>query len=261
MYNFVRSDGKCIILAFDHGGLGMVGFDDPRPVLEAATSNGVDAVLSTWGVIKNFRSSMGRSGVMLRVDNTVSIHAGYEERPGSCIDLELAARRLGIDGAMCLGMTKHFIDGTSAEGESLQLLSRVVQDCDELGLVAAVEMLPNFFSDDPADSDEESMRVACRVASEIGADLIKTRFTTDNFANVARNSFAPIVALGGAYTEDTRSTLQYVRDAMDAGCIGIAMGRNIHGRPVKEIPSFVRALDLIVHQDASVDDAMKVIDF
>ena len=48
---------------------------------------------------------------------------------------------------------------------------------------------------------------------------------------------------------------------MDAGCIGIAMGRNIHGRPVKEIPSFVRALDLIVHQDASVDDALKVIDF
>jgi class I fructose-bisphosphate aldolase len=260
MYDFVRPDGKCIILAFDHGGLGVTNFDDPRPILEAATSNGVDAVLSTWGVIKRFRSSMGKVGVMLRIDNTVSAQAGYEEHPGTVIDIKKALP-LGIDGVMCMGVTKHYIDGKNVEGESLEVLSQTVQTCDELGLVSAVEMLPNFFSPDPADSDEQSMKIACHVASEVGVDLIKTRYTQDHFENVVKNSYAPIVALGGPYVPDTRSTLKYVRDAMDAGCIGIAMGRNIHGRPLAEIPSFVKALDLLVHQDASVDEAMAVLDF
>lgn len=260
MYNFVREDGKCIILAIDHGALGTVTFDDPTKILEAAVQNGVDGVLSNLGIIKKYRSSMGHAGVMLRLDTFASVTSGREEVPANAFNIGDIVK-YGIDGVMCMGYTNHKINGVEVEGDSFKMITKMVQECDKYGLVSAVEMLPNGFSSAPEDSSESAMKVACHIASELGVDLIKTRCTKDNFAAVVKNCYAPVVALGGAYTTDTRASLQTVRDAMDAGCIGIAMGRNIHARPVNEVASFVRALNKIVHEDASVNEAMEELDF
>ena len=62
--------------------------------------------------------------------------------------------------------------------------------------------------------------------------------------------------LGGAAT-DAGGILQMVRDAMDCGAAGIAIGRNIwqHPHPLK----MARALHVIVHGGDSVASASKLL--
>ena len=56
---------------------------------------------------------------------------------------------------------------------------------------------------------------------------------------------------------DDRALLAMVKNAMDAGASGIAIGRNVwqHAAP----PAMAAAMNAIVHEDVSVESALKLI--
>ncbi|MED6298749.1 MAG: fructose-bisphosphate aldolase, partial [Verrucomicrobiota bacterium] len=72
------------------------------------------------------------------------------------------------------------------------------------------------------------------------------------------SSLVPVIVLGGASMGDDQTLFSMVRDSLDAGASGIAIGRNVwqHERPV----SMARSLSSMVHDDASVSSAMKLLD-
>lgn len=59
----------------------------------------------------------------------------------------------------------------------------------------------------------------------------------------------------GAKKVPERELLQEIRDALDAGASGVAMGRNIWGNedPVR----YAAAIAKLIHEDCSVDAALK----
>ena len=67
----------------------------------------------------------------------------------------------------------------------------------------------------------------------------------------------PVVVLGGAAMGDDRALLTMVKNSIDAGASGIAVGRNVwqHAHP----PAVAAALREIVHEGASVDSAIQLI--
>ncbi len=67
--------------------------------------------------------------------------------------------------------------------------------------------------------------------------------------------YRPVVILGGPSRGDDRGVLQDIRNAMDAGAVGITIGRNIWAN--EQPARMVAALSAIVHQDAPVDVAMR----
>jgi DhnA family fructose-bisphosphate aldolase class Ia len=155
---------------------------------------------------------------------------------------------------MCMGVV-----AVEEDPEYMQLVADVAAACDKWGLVAAGEMTPNSvaYAADFESRPPEKMKVACRVAGELGLDLIKTQYIppVDAFKTVVANTYLPIVALGGPANPDSRAVLAYVKDAMDAGCRGVAMGRNVWNH--ENVAGFVSAVRRIVHQGADVDAAMK----
>lgn len=126
--------------------------------------------------------------------------------------------------------------------------------------MAAGEFTPDTpaYSPDFASRPPEKMKVACRVAAELGLDLIKTQYIPpiEAFRTVVANTYVPIVALGGPADPDTAKVLRGVREAMDAGCRGVAMGRNVWSHP--NVRGFVTAIRKIVHEDADVESALAV---
>ena len=105
--------------------------------------------------------------------------------------------------------------------------------------------------------DADEVAVAVRVAAEAGADVIKTAYpgTVEGFRKVVSVSPVPVVILGGAKTKDERDLLTMVKDAIDAGGAGVAMGRNIwkYSDPAK----IVRAITGIIHDGKTVDEALE----
>lgn len=104
----------------------------------------------------------------------------------------------------------------------------------------------------------DHVKLAARVAAELGADIVKTVYTGDpeSFREVTRGCPVPVVVAGGSKTDD-RTTLELIEGAMAGGAAGISIGRNAfqHKNPAK----FVRAAACIVHANKSVEEALEIL--
>jgi class I fructose-bisphosphate aldolase len=255
-YRFFRDDGKALILALDQGGLGNTWLD-PSYAIKQVAAGGFDGILSTYGVISKFRKEIGKMGTMLRMEVFGSSLVKYDSFMTRAMSSPYKmddCLRLGVDGVMTLGFL-----GNEFDSATVNYIAGVAASCAKYGLIAAAEMLPNGFSTKPEDRTVEAMNIACRVGAELGVDIVKTAMIKpiEDFKKVVANSFVDILALGGAKVADNRQVLENAKDAMDAGCKGLVIGRNVFAH--KNIASMASALSLIVHEDKSVDDALKVL--
>jgi DhnA family fructose-bisphosphate aldolase class Ia len=97
------------------------------------------------------------------------------------------------------------------------------------------------------------------MAVENGADMVKTFYTgtRERFKHIVDTCYAPVLVLGGARTSKDEDFLQTIRDAMDAGAAGVVIGRNVWQAP--NPTAMTRALVALVHQNASVTDALRLL--
>ena len=77
MNHIFREDGKAFIVAMDHCSLFglMDGLGDPGKVLRQVRRGGADAILTSYGVGKQFVEDIGDMGLILRVDGGTSLLA------------------------------------------------------------------------------------------------------------------------------------------------------------------------------------------
>ncbi|HEY6283746.1 MAG TPA: 3-hydroxy-5-phosphonooxypentane-2,4-dione thiolase LsrF, partial [Nitrososphaerales archaeon] len=102
--------------------------------------------------------------------------------------------------------------------------------------------------------DARYLGLACRVAAELGATVVKTYYCED-FRKVAEGCPVPIVIAGGKKLPE-RDALQLAHDAISEGAVGVDMGRNIFQstNPV----GMIKAVQAVVHGGKSVDEALQV---
>jgi hypothetical protein len=93
-------------------------------------------------------------------------------------------------------------------------------------------------------------------AAELGARVVKTYYTED-FDRITETCPVPVVIAGGPKTDDALEVLNFVRDGIDKGAIGVNLGRNIwqHHDPV----GMANALRAVIHEDAAPKDALHLV--
>jgi DhnA family fructose-bisphosphate aldolase class Ia len=77
--------------------------------------------------------------------------------------------------------------------------------------------------------DPDQLAFGCRMATELGADAIKTEYTGDpvTMAQIVNSCPAPVLVLGGQKSDSPAALIDATRDALDAGARGVIYGRNI----------------------------------
>ncbi|MBU5626749.1 hypothetical protein KQI82_07455 [Oscillibacter sp. MSJ-2] len=251
-YKVFGSDDRTLILALDHGGAGKIWLD-PGYAIAASVEGGVDAVLTNYGVIKKFRREIGRAGTILRgeVFGTAKSEGNLFLDYGCEIPYTVEdAVRVGADAVMTMGLT-----GTRFDAHNMQNIARVSAQCDRYGLLCGAEMLYKT-AKSASEYDAETLNTICRAAAEIGADFVKGTFIDpDGFRKVVSNCYVPMVVLGGSKVDNDRQVLEQAAAALDCGAKGIAIGRNLWGH--KNIAGMAAALRRIVHENATVDEALR----
>lgn len=237
------ADGKTVVLAFDHGlgGARHAGMQYPGQTVLDCVAAGADAILTTPGLARTYGDKLTGVGLVLTLD----LAAGHEEA--------------AVREAMLLGaeMGKFiFTPWSSQVPDSLERSRHIISVAHDLGLPMMIEPIPVSFQDTSAHTPE-NIGKAAKMACEIDSDIVKMQYSGDpeSFQEIMSTLYRPVVILGGPGRGNERAVLEDVRHAMDAGAIGTTIGRNIweHASPAR----MVAALAAIVHEDASVDAAMR----
>lgn len=249
------AEGRAVIVAMDHGAYFGIqpGLENPLPLIEQAVEGGADAIMTTVGIAQKFAEPLMPTSLILRVDGGAT-KLGSKAWRGSLINDAETALKLGADGVVVMGFP-----GSENEDKNLSYLAALSKQCVNWGLPLMGEMLPRGFEGGEDARLPETLALAARVGAELGVDIVKTQYTgsADSFKKVIENCFVPVVVLGGPKSQDDAGTLRTVREAMDAGARGVAMGRNIWGHA--RVKQMTQAVVAIVHRGASVDEAMEVL--
>lgn len=243
---------KALVLALDHGmGMGpQPGIVKPNETIAKCVKGGIDAVLTSPGIVERFGSLFSQVGLIVRLDGAFTILKGGIDRALPCYTVEHALR-IGGDAVACMGL----IGGDEVqEQQSLQALAGYVESCAYWQVPLMAEMIA--LQSDQADLTEGvKAALAVRTGVEYGADFIKTPYVSegDAFKGAVEGSFKPVLILGGGKVTD-RELLNSVKQAMSDGARGAVIGRNIwqHSHPEK----ISHALSLIIHESKSVEEAI-----
>ena len=109
------------------------------------------------------------------------------------------------------------------------------------------------------DGDTDKIMTLVRQARELGADLIKAdpTDTIDDYHKVIEVAGdVPVLVRGGGRVDD-RTLLERTAAVLAQGARGIVYGRNVvqHENP----SGITRALMAVLHDKASVDDALRLV--
>lgn len=260
MNNIFKADGKAFILAMDHSAqMPCPDLQNPGHIISEAVAGGADGFLTTYGIIKNFQKCFGNAGIIMRADGG-SANLPFPRTPMQCLYTPEDAVRVGADAMLCMGYP-----GSATNEGTLTYLAKLCAEAEKYQLPIGAEMLPYGF-EKPKDKDGnpidtrtvELMSFACRQGADYGADFIKAEFVGgDEFKTVTDNCYAPILVLGGSKAKSEEEMFANIRAAIDAGSKGIIMGRNIVRH--ENIANICEAIAAIVHDNASVADAMKIL--
>ncbi|MGD9375524.1 MAG: deoxyribose-phosphate aldolase [Anaerolineae bacterium] len=245
--------GRALIVAMDHGLLDgpCRGLEDPAKTLAKIVAGGADAVLTSYGIARRFARELAPLGLILRVDGG-STSLGSADAPPSLLYRVEDALRLGADAIAMNGFP-----GGSHEAASLANIARAVGLAHPWGLPVMAEMVPGGFDSAAEWRTVDNIALAVRVAAEMGADLVKTPYAAA-FEQVIDPCYVPVVILGGAKRGNERDMLVDIKAAVDAGATGVAIGRNIF--QADDPAAMTAAVAAVLHQGASVDQAMSLLD-
>jgi len=233
---------RTIFYAVDHGyfmgptsGLEQLG-EAATPLLPY-----VDALMLTRGALRSYIPTTIRTPVVLRVSSGTSILNEKLLHEGLSVSIEEAIRLNASAVAFSIMV------GAEFERDTLLAFSQLIDEAERYGLVTlAVTAVGKGL-----DRDARYLSLATRIAAELGARIVKTYFC-DGFERVVETSPVPVVIAGGKKIPE-QDALAMAHNALQAGAVGIDMGRNIFQSD--DPLAMVQAVRALVHENRSVKEA------
>jgi putative autoinducer-2 (AI-2) aldolase len=234
--------GRTVMLAVDHGYfLGPTsGLEEPGKTI-APLLLYADSLMLTRGVLRTSVDPKVSVPIVLRVSGGNSIVGEDLSKETITVSVEDAIR-LNVS-AVALSIYV----GSKYEHETLKNLAALISECEGYGIpVLAVTAVGKDMA-----RDAKYLGLACRIASELGAHIVKTYYC-DDFEKVVKSCPVPIVIAGGKKI-DEKDALELAYKAVNEGAVGVDMGRNIFQS--KDPVGMIKAVRSIVHESSSVKKA------
>lgn len=242
---FKPEDNRTVMLAVDHGYfLGPVSrLEDPRKTIEPLIAY-VDSIMLTRGVLRNCIEPKYNIPIVLRVSGGNSIVGGDLSNEGITVSMQDAIR-LNV----CAVALSIYV-GTEHQHQTLINLANLINEAETFGIpVLAVTAVGKELER----RDAKYLSLSCRIAAELGAQMVKTYYCED-FQKIVESCPVPIVIAGGPKMKSELDCLEMAYNAIVAGAKGVDMGRNIWQSdwPI----AMASAIRSIVHEKASVKQAV-----
>ncbi|MGZ7047961.1 MAG: 2-amino-3,7-dideoxy-D-threo-hept-6-ulosonate synthase, partial [Methanobacterium sp.] len=247
-----RKTGRAVIVPMDHGvSIGPVpGIENMSETIDEVASGGANAVIMHKGMVGTGHRGYGRDiGLIIHLSASTSLSPDPDHKV--MVTTVEKAVRIGADA-----VSVHVNVGSEMEPEMLEILGITSEICDEWGMPLIAMMYPRGEKIDN-EHNVDVVKLSARAGAELGADIIKTNYTgdPDSFSEVVNGCPVPVVIAGGPKVETNEELLEMVKNSVNVGGAGVAIGRNIFQAlsPRKT----TRAIAEIVHNNMEVKEALK----
>lgn len=267
--NRMFANGGCLDVAIDHGVCNepsfLAGLEDMERVVGMLIDARPDAIQMTYGQadLLQSRPERDKPALVMRID----MGNPYNDRRHRVMWSMLQNHDEPIVGALemdaaCVVVNLFMLpDEPELFRQCVENISRVRASCHTYGMPLMIEplvMLPNEVRGGyQVDGNAEKIVTLVRLASEMGADIIKADPTEnpEDFHRVVEAARVPVLVRGGG-RDDLKAVLMKSAALMAQGAKGMVYGRNIyqHDNP----KAVVNALMGMIHRGASGEEAWDI---
>lgn len=235
----ISKNNKIMMLAYDQGFEHGPATDfneknyDPNYILDIAENGGYTCVAMQYGLASKFwLRRKSKVPLVLKMNGKTSLGKEALSLANSDINDALAL------GAKAIGYTIYL--GSKYEAMMLREFSKLRDSAHKHEITVIAWMYP-FITPPSSNDDElehEIVAYAARTGAELGADIVKIKYPhqPDKLQWIIQNAVGTKAILSGGDKTDTEEQfLEKVRNFIDAGGSGAAIGRNIwqHHDPIK----------------------------
>jgi class I fructose-bisphosphate aldolase len=250
-----RNTGRTVIVPMDHGiSVGPIaGVINMKDAIQKVSDGGANAIVEHKGLVEEGHRKGGSDiGLIIHLSASTSLSIYPNAKTLVCSVEE--AIKLGADA-----VSIHVNLGNGQEKEMLNDFGKVTYEARTWGMPLLAMMYPRG-EKIKDEYDVSVVKHVARVGGEMGADIVKVSYTgsPETFREVVDGCNVPVVIAGGPKMDSDRDILEMVKGSIEAGGSGVSIGRNVfqHRDPTR----MVKAISAVVHDNSSVDDALRILE-
>lgn len=224
----IMRGGKAFYLAYDQGlEHGPSEFNDknvnPSSIIKIAKDGRYNGIIFQKGIAEKYIEEIKKSKVplIIKLNGKTNLYKGEPMSEQLC-SVEEAIKL----GAVAVGYTIYL--GSQYEPAMLKEFEKIQVEAHNKGIPVIAWLYPRGKSISDK-TEDELMQYAARVGLEIGADMVKIKYSGNpealRFAVKAAGRCKVVIA-GGVKTEEEKFISQ-CKEIVECGVAGVAVGRNI----------------------------------
>jgi len=242
------------------------GIEDMKQAVSAVAAAKPDAILLSLGQAHLLQSIAGKEkpSLVVRADPTNLYNTPTPQHVFCHLVDDAVEQAVALDAVSIVVNLLWAPDQPDLYHQCLKNVTRMKVQCARYGMPLMVEplvMTPNKkgggYQPDP---DMQKAIALVRQAVELGADIVKAESFEDlqGYSKVIQTaSPKPVLPRGGSRVSD-KELLSRTHALMSQGASGTVYGRNVYQHP--HVVSIIRACMAIIHEGASVSQAMSILE-
>ena len=252
---------SAFVVAFDHGILmGPInGIQDISSSVKNVVLGNPDAIQLTPPIAKILSENfLGRNSPSLiaRLDTSNLWRSAPPPKNGYYTDLFSVKDAVRLDADAVVTYLLVGFENDYDEANNIKILSNIVHEAHDYGMPLIIEPL-GISKGSQVVRDKKIISLAVRMATEIGADLLKVDYTGDkiSFGEILNSTTCPVLIRGGPKTKTVEDSLKMVLDSLDLGAKGIVFGRNIWQSSDSTMTTQIYSN--FIHRKITIEEAIK----
>jgi fructose-bisphosphate aldolase/6-deoxy-5-ketofructose 1-phosphate synthase len=260
-------DQKVEHLNDDFVGTGITKEDaSPEHLFQIASAAPIGVFATHLGLIARYGADYPKVPYLVKLNGRTNLNQDTDEIMSKAwLEVKDVIEFKKNSGLSILGVGYTVYLGGRKETKMLKEAAQIVREAHQNGLIAVIWMYPR--GEKINEENIHTIAGGAGVAAALGADFVKVKYPYDKKGELTAKAFQEtikaagrtnVICVGGSQ-QSAKDLLSYAWVQKNiAGCHGMALGRNLHQRELKDAILLATALALIINHDSSLEDALAV---